>query len=888
MISLKDCGSIHDIERNLQWDSMALARQVNSRAAALAKMKVGRGSLVGILHNGSAHFFADLFATWMVGATAACLDSHLTDAELNVILEFAKPAVLLVKAATRTLNISTPVLELDGDTSAAADFTSRFHEDDPAIVLFTSGTTGNPKGVVLTFRALLARISANVAAIGKTNLARTLVALPTHFGHGLIGNSLTPLMNGGTIVLHPLGLSLASNLGRIIDEHRITFMSSVPAIWHTAKSQSRPPAGDSLLRVHVGSAPLSEQLWSEIAAWSRAEVVNCYGLTETANWIAGASSRSDGIAEGLVGRCWGSTIAVMGDDGDIRSSGRGEIVVQSPGLMSGYLDRPDLTAAVLRDGWFHTGDRGYVDDNGLVWLTGRIKDEINRGGSKVQPAEIDLLLERHPAIAEACTFAIADPISGQTVGVLVRPVKGVTPTPESLQTWCRERLRQIAVPERWIFVDEIPRNARGKVNRDAVSRMFAEGRFSARSPDKISPDKIEVIGAASAAARPSAESAQRSERASVGRNAGAARLAVEKAWTEILGKRTFTADLPWGAAGGDSLNAMRLWFLIEKVLGRHLSMEAMHEEATPSEIIGAIAKMLDESERSAPEATTDDGAPLVFYMPPADGDLPVPARFRAGLKDKIRFVIIEYPTWQEMMDAGSGFDAIVDAAEAQIHAHGERQSYYLAGFSFGGFVAWETACRLAQSGRQVDFVGLIDTRRAWDQRTIERSDSGARKGPLARIAGIMKALITQPRESLTIRWLLPRLVKNKLFWPLRLTGRLAGRLRSRAAFEFQFRLALELRQEALRNLEVSSFPMPITLFRSDEFDPDSADYGWATKSSHVTVVPLSASHLSLLETAELSQRFLEAIEAASEAAGSHRDRSAQPGSLRPASARRSQ
>jgi oxalate---CoA ligase len=328
--------------------------------------------------------------------------------------------------------------------------------------------------VVLTFRALSARISANIAIVGRAALGRTLVALPTHFGHGLIGNSLTPLMNGSEIVLHPLGASLASNLGKIIDDHGISFMSSVPALWHLAKSHSRPPTRMSLVRVHVGSAPLSEKLWSEIAGWSAADVVNCYGLTETANWIAGASSKIDGIAEGLMGRSWGSTIAVMDDDGNIQSAGQGEIVVQTPGLMKGYLNRPDLTSAAIRDGWFRTGDRGSVDEGGRIWLTGRIKDEINRGGMKVQPAEIDMLLERHPAIAEACTFGIADPVSGQAVAALVRFVKGATASPDSLQTWCRERLRQTAIPERWIFVDEIPRNARGKVNRDAVCRMYAE------------------------------------------------------------------------------------------------------------------------------------------------------------------------------------------------------------------------------------------------------------------------------------------------------------------------------------------------------------------------------------------------------------------------------
>jgi acyl-CoA synthetase (AMP-forming)/AMP-acid ligase II len=144
--------------------------------------------------------------------------------------------------------------------------------------------------------------------------------------------------------------------------------------------------------------------------------------------------------------------------------------------MSGYLDRPDLTAAVMQDGWLRTGDRGTIDAMRRIWLTGRIKDEINRAGLKVQPAELDFLLETHPSVAEACTFAIDDPISGETVAAAVRLRPGAAGDAETLRAWCRERLRREAVPERWFIVEEIPRTMRGKVNRDAVRRHLMGNR----------------------------------------------------------------------------------------------------------------------------------------------------------------------------------------------------------------------------------------------------------------------------------------------------------------------------------------------------------------------------------------------------------------------------
>jgi oxalate---CoA ligase len=237
--------------------------------------------------------------------------------------------------------------------------------------------------VVLSFAALEARIASNVAQIGEGALARTLVTLPSHFGDGLIGNALTPLLCGGIIVLPPArvaapaGIALAKDLGRIIDRHRIGFLTSVPGLCRMALKFGAPPQDTTLKRMQIGSAPLSARLWAEVAAWARCETLNCYGMTETANWFAGASSRA-GIAEGLLGAPWEGGEAVRDDAGAIGAKGDSG---QSAALMSCYLDRPDLTAAALQDGWYRTGDRGKIDTAGRIWLTGRIKDEINRAGS---------------------------------------------------------------------------------------------------------------------------------------------------------------------------------------------------------------------------------------------------------------------------------------------------------------------------------------------------------------------------------------------------------------------------------------------------------------------------------------------------------------------------
>jgi acyl-CoA synthetase (AMP-forming)/AMP-acid ligase II len=449
-------GTIHDLTAGVSWSAAQLAAEVERRAARLAH--IGPGSIVAITHGGTAAFFADLFAVWSKDGAAACLDPALTPSERDNVIGFCKAAA---------------VISEDGVAAMSQDAAQRAPKD-AALILFTSGTTGAPKGVVLSSLALLARLQLNRTEIGDDALARTLVTLPTHFGHGLIGNALTPLAAGGDIVLAPRGLGLAQQLGALIDRHDIRFMSSVPSLWQMALRLSPRPTKQSLRRVHIGSAPLSAAIWLRIQEWCACPVVNCYGITETANWIAGASTAEHPPSDGFVGKPWGGNAGVIGADGKVHATGVGEIVIQSPALMTGYLHRADLTSAVLKDGRYHTGDLGEVNARGEIRLTGRAKDEINRAGFKIQPAEIDMLLERHPAVAEACTFGAPDAISGETVAVAVRLAPGSNETAQTLRNWCLQYLRREAAPERWYFVDEIPKTSRGKVSRDTVRKSLLD------------------------------------------------------------------------------------------------------------------------------------------------------------------------------------------------------------------------------------------------------------------------------------------------------------------------------------------------------------------------------------------------------------------------------
>ncbi len=256
-----------------------------------------------------------------------------------------------------------------------------------------------------------------------------------------------------------------------------TWYSAVPTMHQAilARAARNPDAvrHHALRFIRSSSASLPPVVMAEMESTFGVPVVESYGMTEAAHQMA-SNPLPPGVRKpGSVGLAAGPEIALLGPEGDqLTPNTVGEVVIRGPNVTSGYLERPDANAEAFADGWFRTGDLGYLDDDGYLFLVGRIKEIVNRGGEKISPREVDEALLAHPDVVQAVAFAVPHPRLGEDLAAAVVAAEGATPAPEELRRFVAERVAAFKVPRTVLVVDEIPKGPTGKLQRIGLAQQL--------------------------------------------------------------------------------------------------------------------------------------------------------------------------------------------------------------------------------------------------------------------------------------------------------------------------------------------------------------------------------------------------------------------------------
>jgi long-chain acyl-CoA synthetase len=454
-----------------------LLERVRAARRHLDELGVGAGDVVAVKLRNRVEFVVVMFASWRLGATVTPVNPSLTDAEVTLQLQASGARLLVVEDAVSTPGgVATLAV---GDLYAKGPGWDGPPLVDPsalALLIFTSGTTGVPKGVMLDHANLDAMAEMGRQALGIAPADRCLLILPLFHVNGIVVSVLMPLLAGASVVIAER--FDPHTFFDTVQHHRPTFFSAVPTIYTmlAALPDEVVPDTSSLRFGICGAAPASAELLGRFEARYGLPLIEGYGLSEatcasTINPVTGERRA------GTVGIAFpGQRIRIVDANGAEEATGvDGEVVIAGPNVMRGYLGRADETARVIIDGWLHTGDVGHLDTEGYLTLVGRSKDMIIRGGENIYPKEIEDVLTSDPTVLEAAVIGVPDDKWGETVAAYVQPRPGCTINPEALHALCACKLAGYKRPTLITVMDAIPKNAVGKTDKAPLRTAHLKG-----------------------------------------------------------------------------------------------------------------------------------------------------------------------------------------------------------------------------------------------------------------------------------------------------------------------------------------------------------------------------------------------------------------------------
>jgi long-chain acyl-CoA synthetase len=460
-----------------------IASAAEALAAQIRRAGAAEGTAVSALLPSEPIGVVTLFGVWLAGAVCAPLNPRLPDAELERLLSDVRPSVV-VKPSNEPGSVRAQVIAHAGEP--------RVYERDVALIMTTSGTTGPPKRVLLGHESVVASVDSALAKIRggawkpesehapKRAPMPNLIPMPLALWSGIYNTLFASRVGAAIILLHPFvpgefatAVKQFELRSTVLAPPMITMLSDDPTITSLAP----------LRFVRSGTAPLSPLEARRFRDRFGVTVLNSYGQTELGGeivgWNADDTRRFGDAKLGSVGRPHeGIEVRIVRDDGSDAPAGEpGEIWARSPFVMRGYAsDRLELDTRLDENGFLRTGDIGHLDDDGFLWIDGRVSDAINRGGLKVYPGDVEEVLRQDPTVADVCVAGVPDRRVGEVPWAWVVLAPGATLDPDALARLCRDRLAPYAVPAGFDVIDELPRNDVGKVLRRELVTGFDDTR----------------------------------------------------------------------------------------------------------------------------------------------------------------------------------------------------------------------------------------------------------------------------------------------------------------------------------------------------------------------------------------------------------------------------
>ena len=544
---------------------------------------ISRGDRVAVVLPNGPEMAACMLAVAM-GASCAPLNPNYRRSEFEFYLSDLAPRALIVEegadlpaiAVAESLGIRVIRLR-PSTTDAAGIFTLDLEPapanaapvfaqpDDEALVLHTSGTTARPKMVPLTQTNLAASARNIAASIGLEASDRCLNVLPLFHIHGFVGALLSTIVSGGSLVCTP-GFQ-APRFFDWCDKFAPTWYTAVPTMHQAvlARATEYPArvANSRLRFIRSCSAPLSPDLMAELEQTFRVPVLEAYGMTEASHQIATNPQPPAARKPGSVGRAFGTDVAIMdaNENGNLLAPGEiGEIVLRGPAVISGYANNPEANRTSFVNGWFRTGDNGRLDRDGYLFITGRIKEIINRGGQKISPREVDEVLSTHPAVANAVAFAVPDYRLGEDVAAAVVLRPGHAASEIEIRNHAANRIADYKVPRRIVFLDELPKGPTGKLQRIGLAAQLGLDGSGSNSLSR----RNEFVAPSTPTER-----------------------TLTSIWEQVLGVERIGARDDFLALGGDSMLAALIIARIREATDAPVSILAFFEHPTIAEL-GAL------------------------------------------------------------------------------------------------------------------------------------------------------------------------------------------------------------------------------------------------------------------------------------------------------------